>query len=285
MVLIVSIGSGEFIAQQFFRVYKTAMVACLRLFFFFALSPLTAMLVGNPADPALLECSLLKFKPTWCSFRVGYLDDWVYQQQFQDEFELEGTSYTQTFMKLSTYAALLTWNIKERLDLYGIVGSSRMQIDREIFTKRALGWAVGGKLIFFREGNFFLGTDIKYFKTDQKPRYFVVDGLPYNVTSKYRLKYHEMQVAVGMSYRAWMFAPYLNGTYLIAKAEPVPPVLCVRLPDVDEIVDLESKSIIGQKRWGLAMGLTLVDCKKASLSFEWRAINQNAIDVNGEIRF
>lgn len=254
-------------------------------FFFLSFSSLSAILVGNPAQPGLLESSILQTKPSWWSFRVGYLDDWVYKQRFRDEFHLAGVTQTQTCMKLSTYAALLTLNFKNRIDFYGIVGSSRMQIDHEIFTKRALGWGVGGKLILFKHGDFFLGTDVKYFETNQKPRYFVVDGFPFNIVSNYRLKYHEIQAALGMSYRAWIFAPYANATYLLTKVEPQPAVLFVRFPDMDEIVDVESKSIVGEKKWGMALGLTLVDCKSASLSFEWRVFNQNAIDVNGEIRF
>lgn len=243
------------------------------------------MLVGNPGDASLMEASILNLRPSWWSFRVGYLDDWIYRQNFRDEFPVQGTPITQTNMKLSTYAGLLTFNLKDRLDLYGLIGSSRLQIDQEIFTKRALGWGVGLKLTILRSQNFFLGTDFKYFETRQKPKFFVVDGLPYNIVSNYRLNYQEIQAAVGMSYRAWIFAPYINATYLIAKIEPEPPILLVRLPDVNEKVDVESKSIITNERWGMALGLSLVDCQKATLSVEWRCINQYALNVNGEIRF
>ncbi|PIS02359.1 MAG: hypothetical protein COT85_05010 [Chlamydiae bacterium CG10_big_fil_rev_8_21_14_0_10_42_34] len=257
----------------------------LSIFFFLSVSSLSATFIGNPAQPGLLEKSIIRKKPSWWSFRAGYLDDWIYKQRFQDEFKLQGVTHTRTFMKLSTYAALLTLNLKDRIDFYGIVGSSRMQIDQEIFTKRALSWGVGGKLILFKHGNFFLGADAKYFETNQKPRYFVVDGLAYNIESNYRLKYHAMQGALGISYRAWIFAPYINCTYILTHIEPEPAVLYVRLPDVYDLVDVESKSVVGQKKWGLALGLTLVDALKASLSVEWRAINQNAVDVNFSIRF
>lgn len=252
---------------------------------FFPLAPLAAMLIGNPAQPALQTCSIFNICPSWWSFRASYLDDLVYQQRFHDEFKLEGVSYTQTFMKLSTYASQLTLNFKNRIDLYGLVGSSRMQIDKEIFTKRALGWGIGTKFIIFEEGNFFLGSDFKYFQTNQKPRYFVVDGLPYNIVSNYRLHYHEIQAAVGISYRVSMCAPYINATYLISKIEPKPLILLVRLPDVNEAVDATSSSQICQKRWGMAIGLTLIDKARASLAAEWRLFNQNAIDWNLEFRF
>jgi hypothetical protein len=242
------------------------------------------MLSGNPAEPALLGKGIW-LRSSWASFRVGYLGDWVYQQHLQDEFQLEEVNHSQTQLQLSTYAGLLTLNFTNRFDLYGIVGSSRMQIDKEIFTKRALSWGIGCKLVFLKHQNFFLGADVKYFETHQKPKYFVVDGLPYNIVSNYRLNYKEIQAGLGMSYRAWIFAPYLNATYLLTHVNPEPAIVLVRLPDTDEITDVESKSIISQNKWGMTLGLTLVDCHKASLSIEWRAFNQNAIDVNGEIRF
>jgi len=252
--------------------------------FILSVSSLSAMLVGNPAEPNLMKKGIW-FEPSRISFRIGYLDDWVYQQRFQHEFKDEDVRHTRTFLKLSTYAAMLTVNFLNTFDLYGHVGSSRLQIDEEIFTKRALSWAVGGKLVLFKRGNFYLGTDAKYFQTDQKPRYFVVEGLPFNIISHYRLKYQEIQAALGMSYKASIFAPYINATYILTRVEPEPAVVLVRFPDMDEIVDIESKSIICKKRWGMALGFSLVDSAKAALSFEWRTFNQNAVNVNGELRF
>jgi hypothetical protein len=256
-----------------------------RFIFLIFISPLSAMLVGNLAEPALFDSGIFWKKPGWVSFRAGYLDDWVYRQTFKDEFPLDGEEVQQTFMKLSTYAGLLTFNFKKRLDIYGLVGSSRLQIDKEIFTKRALGWGVGAKVVLLKSGNFYFGADLKYFQTYQKPKYFVVESLPYNIVSYYRLKYSEYAAALGFSYKAWIFAPYLNATYIKTCLDPDPPGVLVRLPDVNEKATVPTKSVVGQHKWGMALGLTLVDSAKATLAFEWRTLNQNAIDVNGEIRF
>lgn len=250
------------------------------------LSSLFATLVGNPAQPALFKSGLIIQRSFPVSFRAGYVDDWVYQQRFQDEFKLEGVSHTRTFMKLSTYASLLTLSFTERLDLYGLVGSSRMQIDEEIFTKRACSWGTGLRLIALKSGNFYFGTNFTYFETNQKPRYFLVEGLPYNIVSNFRLQYSEIQAAAGIAYKIYsVCVPYINATYLMAKVEPKPLVVLVRLPDVDERVDVTSKSVINKKRWGMALGLTLVDEQRFTLAVEWRAFNQNAIDWNFDFRF
>jgi hypothetical protein len=161
-----------------------------------------------------------------------------------------------------------------------------MEFDKEVITKRALGWGVGSKLILLRFGNAFLGTDVKYFQTEQKPRFLILEGMPYNVVSSYRLQYHEIQASLGFSYCTSFFSPYINAIYLLSHIKPVPSQFYVRFPDSGEISELvDSKQFQGQKNWGLALGFTLFDRQKASLSLEWRAINQNAINVNGEIRF
>lgn len=243
------------------------------------------MLIGNPAQPALQTCSILNMHPTWVSFRAGYLDDWVYQQQFRDDVEEPSDTDGKTIMKLSTYAGILTLNFTNRIDFYGIVGSSRLQLDEEIFTKRALSWGAGGKIVIFEEGNFFIGADFKYFQTNQKPRYLVHEGLAYNFAGDFRLNYTETQAAVGMAYRISICAPYIYGTYLISKLEPRPLKPLVRMPEENVIGDIELQRSIIQDRWGLALGLTLIDKAKATLAVEWRTLNQNALDWNFEFRF
>ena len=256
------------------------------LLYFFLVMPfsLLAMFIGNPADPSLYTQGI-RTEPSWWSFRFGYLDDWVYKQSFHDEFKLDNEPHTQTLMKLSTYASYLSLNIFNRWDLYGIVGSSRMQLDHEIFTKRALGWGAGTKVIFCNIGDLVFSFDCKYFQTEQKPRYFVVNHLPFNVVSKFNLIYHSWQAAIGACYKIHNWLPYANLTYFFSKIEPFPHVLLVRLPDTDEAVDVISKAVIATKRWGMALGLSLLDEEKATLALEWRAWNENGVNVNGEIRF
>lgn len=237
------------------------------------------MLVGNPAAPTLQTCSILNMRSSWWSFRAGYIDDWVYRQQSLDIDEIA------TKVQLSTYAGLLTLNFIDRIDLYGLVGSSRMQIGKDIFTKRALGWGVGGKWILLKWPNFSIGSDFKYFETRQKPKYIVFEDLAYNIVSDLRLEYHEIQGALGICYHSCFLAPYINGTYLKATMKPNPATILVRLPFEDELGETTLSSISNEGPWGMAVGLSLIDQARMTLSFEWRLFNQNAIDWNFEIRF
>ena len=249
---------------------------------------LWGMLIGNPGQPVMQRYGVIKSTPSWWSFRAGYLSDYVYRSKFKDEFHFPNVTESSSYIKLSTDAALITLNIKNALDLYAMGGSARLQLDHEVFTNQQPAWGVGGKFIIFKSGCLRVGADFKYFETDQKPLYFVSDGMAYNVESDFKLRYTEMQAAVGMSYRIPLLSPYVQVTYLISKLEPDPYIATVRMPQAeyaDMPVDIVSKSVIGQRRWGLAIGATIVSGNKGSITLESRMFNQNAVDVNGEIRF
>jgi len=255
------------------------------LCFLFPLADLAAILVGNPSQPAMQNTGVIRARPSGWSFRLAYLGDYVYRQRFNDEFRMAGCVETPSYIQLWTQAGMLTLNFRERVDLYGILGGSRLQIDKDVFTSQQLSWGMGGKLIIIHEGLLRVGVDIKYFQTDQKPLYFLCDHMAYNLVSNFHFDYHEIQAAMGISYRTKYLSPYVNATYLIAKLEPQPLIARVRVPQIDFDVDVVSKSVIGTRRWGIALGATLVASRKASLAIEWRAFNQNSVDVTGEIRF
>lgn len=252
------------------------------LFFFCSLSSLYGIWVGNPGEPALIEKGIY-FQNSLVSLRLGYLSDWVYQQRFQEEFLL--AEKTRTNNELSTYAGLATLNFVKRLDLYGLLGASQSQIDSQIFTRREFAWGVGCKLIFLKHKNLFCAADVKYFETDQKPLFFVIEDLPYNVINNYTSRYFDVQAAVGFAYRISLFVPYINATYIYTHLSPEPPLVLIRFPDGDDVADLPLPSLISRKRWGMALGFSLIDIAKASLALEWRVFNQNAINVTGQIRF
>jgi hypothetical protein len=180
---------------------------------------------------------------------------------------------------------MLTFNIRNRIDLYGIVGGQRLRIDNEVITKQQLAWGIGGKIIFYHLGRFRAGCDIKYFQSDQKPSFFQCENYAYNVVNDFHYDYSELQTALGISYRTKHFSPYANVSYLIAKLNPSAKDVLVRLPMMNMDVDVGTKSITTTNRFGLALGATIIDKRKATLAIEWRAFNQNSIDLNGEIRF
>ncbi len=243
------------------------------------------ILIGNPAQPCLQKKGVIWEDPKWISFRASYLQDYVYKQRFHEEFQIDECTSSSSRIKLWTQGGMFTLNIKDRLDVYGLLGGQRLEIGEDVITKQQFAWGVGGKLIFFHDGNFRAGCDFKYLESDQKPRFFQCDHFAYNVTSDFHFNYSEIQAALGLSYKTKHFSPYANASYLISKLRAVPPSVTVRLPTMNMEVDVNAKSIIGRDRFGVALGATVTDRKRASLTLEWRSFNQNAIDVSGDLRF
>ncbi len=241
--------------------------------------------IGNPAQPSLQNKGIIQDTPAWWSFRISYFGDYVYSQRFRDEFEINGCRGSSSHLKLWTQAGMLTFNLKDRLDLYGIIGGQRLQIDQEILTQQQFAWGVGGKIVFFHQGNFRAGCDIKYFQSNQTPSFFQCENFAYNIVNDFSYNYDEFQAALGFSYRTKYFSPYATASYLIAKLSPSAGDVRVRLPTTNISVDVATKSITTSNRFGLALGATIIDHRKATLAIEWRAFNQNSIDLSGEIRF
>jgi hypothetical protein len=184
-----------------------------------------------------------------------------------------------------THCALVTLNFHNRLDLYTLLGSSRLLLDQEVFTRSNFAWGIGAKIVIFKYRGLVMGADVKYFQTNYGYiNYLVSDGTPYKVIGPFTLKYDETQVMAGFCYKTKLIVPYINVTYLSSHIDPDPGIILVSLSPSD-LVDSSISSITSQRKWGMAIGATIISSEKATLSVESRMFNQNAIDVNLEIRF
>jgi hypothetical protein len=240
---------------------------------------------ANPALPALESDGLIKSPPSWVCFRIGYMSDNLYRQRYNEEFEIDGSTTPSSYAKLATNAATITLNYKNWLDLNALVGSAKMQIDHDVYTKQQLAWGIGAKFLIFQTDSIFVGLDLKYFQSDQKPLFLTSSGLAYNVVTNFKLNYTEEQAALGIAYRNQMISPYAYASYLYSKISPNPITVLVRMPFYDGYAQSISSSVINKRRWGMAFGATIVGGCKGSVTIESRFFNQNAINVSGDLRF
>lgn len=248
----------------------------------------TPFVSGNPGQPGLICQSIVRPENQKFSIRTAFLDDYVYSQHFLAEFpdHEEGLEIEKLpVVKMSTEAGVLTFNFQQRLDVYGILGSSRLQMDQEIFGRRQFAWGVGAKTILFKTDCLRIGCDFKYFTTTQDPLYLVSSGIPLDVVSDLNLDYREYQGALGLSYQSGIFCPYILGTYLNAKIDPNIHRFLVKVPGYDGLVDPKFHSFLGATSWGMAVGASLVMENKGTFSIESRFINQNGVDASLDIRF
>jgi len=246
---------------------------------------LAAFVSGNPAQPSLICQGVAREKSGSISVRLSFLDDYVYAEHLRGQFDTVLDMEKPPVMKMSTEAGVFTMNFCNRLDLYGICGSSRLQMDQEIFGRRQFAWGIGAKTIIYTLDCFRVGCDLKYFTTTQDPIYLVSSGIPLNVVSDLDLKYREYQAALGLSYQSGIFCPYILGTYLNSKIDPTTHQFLVRMPGSDELIEPTIRSFVNAVSWGMSVGATLVMGKQGILSVESRFLNQNGIDACLEIRF
>jgi len=244
-----------------------------------------ATLAGNPGQPGLQTKGIVLENPSWLDVRFAYFGDYVYSQPSHDTFIQEGEERTQYHMQLWTQAGMVTLNVCDRVDLYGIVGGLRIQNNDEIFSPQQFAWGVGGKIVFLHIGRWRVGCDMKYFQSEQSPQFFQSNHLAYNVTSNFSFLYTEIQAALGLTYRTRYVAPYVSVSYLNAQLAPTPPSVFLRIPSRNREMRVPIKSVSAMNHFGLVLGATLIDIRTATLSLEWRAFNQNSIDLTGEIRF
>jgi len=240
---------------------------------------------ANPAMPALESCGIIQSSPSWAYFRLGYMCDHQYRQRYNEEFQIDGSSTPSSYAKLLTNAATLTLGFKNWLDINALVGCAQMQIDHDVYTNQQLAWGVGAKLLIFQTNSIFIGLDVKYFQSNQKPLFLVSSGYAYNIVSNFKLDYSEQQAALGIAYRTRMISPYVYASYLYSKINPNPLTVLVRMPMYDGYAQSISTSVINKRRWGMAFGATIIGGSKGSVSFESRFFNQNAINVSGDVRF
>lgn len=242
-----------------------------------------AFWVGNAADPVMMKKGVIFTNLKGFSLRTGFLYDQIYHSTFNEEFA--SIDSQPSSVRLSTFAGVLTANISNTLDVYGILGGSKMGIDDSMYLPRRFAWGAGAKAIIFQTRKFKLSADLKYFYTNQKPGYFLIENNPATLLTDFSLRYREWQAALAASVRFGDFYPYLGVTYLQAKIDPSHSIGVIDVPNFEMSFEFDSHSAINQDKWGGVAGLTVVSAKAVSLSVEARFINQTAVNISAELRF
>lgn len=250
-------------------------------------TPLFSYAVGNFADPEMYRESASPLRRGNIELRTGYLFDYLYKLPMREEFVTKDSDDTD--LAMNTYAAIITMNLCQRLDLYTILGSSKMQEEEIGFIPRRFSWSLGAKAVLLQWGCCCFSVDSKYLATKQKPSYYVLEeGQPAFVLSNLDFTYQEFQIALGFGYRFSSFTTYWGATYTDAKLEPNTNFILLEIPAFGEgaiYADDNLKSNVNQYRFGVVWGFSLLACGKMSLNVESRHLDQNAVNVSSIIQF
>lgn len=269
-----------------------------------------ALPVGNPCEASLL-CDGLFFEGdccdpcdpcmSWCdafSFRLGFYGDYVFNRNLRVRSDDDGEGSRVEHTKLFTNAGYIALNFWNRADIFGTVGTTNFCFDTNVDPFSITGnnatsrlelessaacpsWSVGARATLWECGCTCLGIEGQYFRAKPRTKRITQAALlSVYPDDFYSTTYKEWQVGLGISHRINFLVPYVAVKWSGARWD-----LNNQIFDLDPLDTIILRDLRNHKRWGYAVGVSLVDCEKAALTVEGRFADEKAVYVNGQVRF
>jgi hypothetical protein len=252
-----------------------------------ASAALVAAPVGNTAAPQMLEEGFFIPSDCWVDVRAGYEGDFVADARLKQRKEGKGRvdDYSQ-----STNSGTVTINLLDRLDLYGVLGSSRTSAqwrfldslgavhNTEMETFHNFFWGVGARAVLFEWGNCDLGLGGRYSSVDSQPSWLTVDGINAPVAGTH-CRWREWQVNLDVSYHIDILTPYIGVKYSNAHT---------RIGDFTTTIATNgsgSNQFENRVPVGLYLGCGFSTGKYFMLNVEGRLVDEEAVTISGDLRF
>ena len=217
------------------------------------------------------------------SLRAGFRGDYVFDRHLiATERDLAISDYT-----IYANEAVVTFNLWDRLDIYGLVGaatqslvtsvqiSGRGGVNVESSTSAKTIWGVGARATILEHnfncyGTSYLGADINYENIGSSyANTAILNGAPIPLPTGPIITYEELQVSVQVGHRISILTPYIGAKWSNARA------VC------QEIYGAANH----KNHWGYAVGVLLIDAGRMSVTAEARFIDEKAMTIMGEFRF
>ena len=239
---------------------------------------------GDPCDPCLTMCD------SW-SIRVGFYGDYVFNRHLEVDKDNNNNDHDIEHTEIYTNAGMIALNMWDRFDIFATLGASTLYIDTnasafwgtpgnrfELETETDFSWSIGARATIWECGCTSFGIEGQYFytKPDIKRITTAATSSAY-IDDQFDAKYREWQIGIGVSHRINLLVPYVAVKWAGAKLDLDD---AVTTSPTTTLWDAESKKV-----WGFAVGVSLVDCEKVSLTVEGRFGDEKAVHVNGQIRF
>ncbi len=218
------------------------------------------------------------------SLRAGFRGDYVFDRHLSSG-NLNGFG-------VNTYSifaneGVLTFNLWDRLDIYGLVGAASQSLDLvatpDLVTQHSYQanystgtiWGVGARATILEFnlgccGTSYLGADVNYESIGTvSSSSLLVDGKPAAAPSFGGVQYKEWQVSVQLGHKIAMLTPYIAAKWSNAHVN---------------FGNVAGASNSG-RHWGYAVGVALLDAGRMSVTAEARFVDESAMTITGEFRF
>ncbi len=240
----------------------------------------------NVSSPSILKEGLLIPKECWVNLRAGYEGDFVFNARLKQSHLGSGPVDTCTQI---TNSGTVTLNILNRLDLYGVFGSSFFSSkwrfsegvsvrNAHLQTEHSFLWAIGGRAVLLEWKKWALGVGGRYSTLDNPISYLTIDGDGASVNGA-KFLWREWQLNLGISYHIDLFTPYIAAHYQMAHVwvGPFPEAIAN-----NGSLKNRFETICPV---GIDLGCTISSGKYFMLNVEARLISEEAISVSGDFRF
>ena len=279
------------------------------LLIFFPSGAAFALPVSNPGEARQLRDGLVwkgfwgeipeKYTIPWCelfSFRLGFYGDYVFNRHLAAHTDQDTPKIEQSCF--FTNAALLNLNFWDRLDLFATVGATHFSLKAnatafanpfsgrrfQIESDSHFSWSLGIRSTVLEYGFTNIGLEVQYFQTRPDVRCATLASLDSLYPTSAHSRYREWQLGIGISQRIRSFVPYLALKCSRAKLNfPDTSFTFTNLLNSStnaRLFDLENLNT-----FGCAVGVSLIDAERSSLTVEGRYGDEVAFHVNGQIRF
>jgi len=252
-----------------------------------AASSAIAAPVGNPSFPELLEEGYFIPAKSPLDLRAGYEGDFICDARMRQEEE--GHGHVDSY-KQDTNSGIVTINFLDRVDFYGVFGSSRVcsdwrftDVDRmvnrvQMETSYHFLWSVGGRGILLKWGKTVCGVGARYNHSSLKPTWTTINGVPIP-TGGTNLHWREWQVDFDLSHQIEIFVPYIGVKYSNART---------KLGNYSVPISSSGSGSIHMKNRtpvGLVIGCAITTDQYFVFNIEGRLIDEMAASIVGDFRF
>lgn len=242
---------------------------------------LSALYMGNPAEPQIIDQGFWISQDASFSVKVGYQGDRVADRKMRANGNAKGRIDNMT---LSFDQGVVTFGYLDRAEIYGSVGSMNGELSnrphsdnkrREYQTHDGWTAGTGGRFLLAQWGKTVIGIDGKIQWSNPGMKWMAVDGMSKNTGG--HLHYCEWQASFAVSYTADWLTPYLGVKYsnVHASVNGIPAV----------IYPHSEFKMINRNRFGFAIGCTLSPGKKFDLFAEVQMIDEQSLSFGGNLKF
>ena len=253
------------------------------LFLFGLSNSLFAMYMGNPALPEVVEEGFFFCKDNWFAVKAGYQRDWVFDRNMKAVSRVSGRMDD---FDLTSDQGVLTFNIIDRIEVYGSAGAARIsashrpmrRVRNEYETHDQFMWGIGARGLFANWGKASFGIDLAYERTHPTIKWITTNGVPISSRTGSKVTYYEWQVGLGAAYQVDLFFPYIAVKYSNASAR------FKHLP-VGFFQNSRHFKTKNRRKFGMALGTTLSTGSRFSASVEARVIDEQSITLAANVKF